>query len=133
MIEPTTKPARAASKRPNRAYSRILAGGAGGTANGNTREGRFVKAMERELLAQIGGEPTFTQRLLIRRVTKMMALAERLDEKLTTGDTWTPHDARTFGGLNNAIRVALRDLGLKPVGKPKAPSPLAAHFAKAGG
>jgi hypothetical protein len=37
-----------------------------------------------------------------------------------TAGTWTDHDARTFGGLGNAVRLISRELGLKtaPAAKP---------------
>jgi hypothetical protein len=47
---------------------------------------------------------------------------------MSSGD-WTGHDARTQGGLNNAVRLALRELGIKPA-KVERVSPLAVHFAK---
>jgi hypothetical protein len=37
-----------------------------------------------------------------------------LDSKFASGD-WTSHDSRTQGGLANGLRLALRELGLKPV------------------
>ena len=114
-------------------YSRVLTRGAiGGEVDGRSREGRFLRQTEVELLAQLGREPNFTEKLLIRRVCKMMLLAEKLDDKLTGGGEWTSHDARTFGGLNNALRVALRDLGLKqePKAKPASLADIAARHAK---
>jgi hypothetical protein len=41
-----------------------------------------------------------------------MLRLELLDEKMTAG-TWTDHDARTFGGLSNAVRLLSRELGLR--------------------
>lgn len=108
-------------------YSRILQNGAGEGIDGRTRDGKFIRRCEAELLAQIEGDPSFTQRLLVRRVAKMMFVAERLDEKLTGADNWTPHDCRTFGALNTAIARALRDLGLK--NQPKAKAPTLADYA----
>jgi hypothetical protein len=103
-------------------YSKNLTRGAVGDVDGRSREGRFLRDAETQLLEQIGGDPSFSQQLLIRRIVKMMLLAEKLDEKLTGGGEWTPHDARTFGGLNGALRVALKDLGLKTATKAKTPS-----------
>jgi hypothetical protein len=42
------------------------------------------------------------------------------ETKLAEG-SWTPHDARTYGGLSNAFRLAIRELGVKPE-KVRAPS-----------
>src|SRR5271163_177313 len=93
-------------------YCAALDRGAIGKINGRSAPGRFLRRIERELIAQIGGEPSFGQRLLIRRVTRAMLQLELLDEKFTTGD-WTPHDSRTQGGLSNSVRLALKELGLK--------------------
>lgn len=110
-------------------HSRALTRGAvGAGVDGRSREGRFLRQSEKELLAHIGGEPSFAQRLLVRRIAKMMLLAEKLDDKLTGGGNWTPHDARTFGALNTAITRALRDIGLKPRPKGK-PTPTLADLA----
>jgi hypothetical protein len=68
------------------------------------------------LVSQVGGSPSFAQSLLIRRATRSMLQLELLDAKMASGN-WTAHDARTQGGLNNAVRLALRDLGLKAVAK----------------
>ena len=85
----------------------------GDAIDGRSREGKFLRKCEAELLAQVGGEPSFTQRLLIRRIARAMLKLEMFDAKLS-GDTWTDHDARTYGGLSNALRLMLRELGLKP-------------------
>ncbi len=42
-------------------------------------------------------------------------------------DAGDDHDARTFGGLNNALRLALRELGMRET-KPK-PIPTIAEIA----
>jgi hypothetical protein len=46
-----------------------------------------------------------------------MLRLEWLDAKMASGN-WTDHDARTFGGLYNALRLALRELGVRET-KPK--------------
>jgi hypothetical protein len=45
-----------------------------------------------------------------------MLKLELLDSKMTSGN-WTDHDARTFGGLNNVVRLCLRELGVKSAPK----------------
>ena len=103
-------------------------GSVGDTIDGRSREGRFLRRVEAELIAGVGGEPTFAQSLLIRRAARRMLQLELLDEKMASGD-WTAHDSRTQGGLNNAARLALRELGLKAAPALK-PSPLAEHFSR---
>jgi hypothetical protein len=78
--------------------------------DGRSREGRFLRQAERELLDQIGGEPGFAQRALVRRAARLMLAAEKVDGHLTA--TITSNDARTLGELNRSISDALADLGL---------------------
>jgi hypothetical protein len=85
----------------------------GDSIDGRSKAGKFLRTCEAELTAQVGGSPSFAQRLLIRRIARAMLKLELMDAKLA-GDTWTDHDARTYGGLGNAVRLGLRDLGLKP-------------------
>lgn len=66
------------------------------------------------MVAQVGGSPSFAQS--IRRAARSMLQLELLDAKMSSGD-WSAHDARTQGGLNNAVRLVLRELGLKAVAK----------------
>jgi hypothetical protein len=100
----------------------------GNAIDGRSREGKFLRKCEAELLAQIGGEPSFAQRLLIRRIARAMLKLEMFDAKMSGGN-WTDHDARTYGGLSNALRLMLRELGLKAT-PAKRTSPLAEHFSR---
>lgn len=103
------------SKGPRRlgAYSRVLERGAlGDTLDGRSREGRFLRAIEGELTRGRRASLTIEERLLVRRVAKMLLQAELLDEKLARGE-FTPHDVRVYGALNNAIWLGLREIGLK--------------------
>jgi hypothetical protein len=95
------------------AESRVLRRGVlGDKVDGRSREGRFLTKCERELVAQVGGQPSFTQKLLIRRLSRAMLRLELLDEKAQLSEL-TDHDGRVFGGLNNVVRLISRELGLK--------------------
>jgi hypothetical protein len=99
--------------------SRVLKRGVlGDRVDGRSREGRFLLKIERELTRQLGS-PSFAQKLLIRRVSRAMLRLELIDEK-----KWplSAHDARSFSALSNAVRLGLRELGLKeaPAEKRKA-------------
>jgi len=90
----------------------------GDSIDGRSREGRFLLKCEAELTRQVG-EPSFTQRMLIRRLSRAMLRLELLDEKMSSGEL-SAHDARTFGGLSNAVRLLARELNVKaaPSAKP---------------
>jgi hypothetical protein len=119
--------ASSATRRVVRPHCRALRRGVIGDAiDGRSKEGKFLRRCEAELVAHVGGSPSFAQKLLIRRAARAMLRLELLDAKMSTGN-WTDHDARTFGGLNNALRLALRELGVRET-KPK-PIPTIAEIA----
>ena len=98
-------------KGPRRlgAYSRVLERGAlGDTLDGRSREGRFLRAFEASLTEHVGGSPSTTQKVLIRRAARAMPRLKLFHEKLGTG--LTAHDARTYNALQNSLRIALREL-----------------------
>ena len=100
----------------------------GGRIDGRSAEGRFLAKCEAELTAQLssalgGAPPSFTQAMLIRRAARALLRLELLDRKAAEG-SWTDHDARTFGGLNNAVRLFMREIAMQartPAGKAKPP------------
>jgi hypothetical protein len=117
---------KSAASAPNTArvgpHSRALRRGVvGDQIDGRSREGRFLRACEAELVTHVGGSPSITQRLMIRRAARAMLRLELFDAKLASGN-WSDHDGRTFGGLQNAVRLMLRELGLKAPAKDRAPS-----------
>ena len=78
--------------------------------DGRSPLGRFLRQLEAELVKYVGGEPIWiTQRLLIGRIVRMSAQLDAFDQKLA-GDSWNDTDRRTFGTLNNALRLALKEL-----------------------
>jgi hypothetical protein len=48
----------------------------GDAIDGRSREGKFLRKCEAELVAQTGGEPSFAQRLLVRRIARAMLKLE---------------------------------------------------------
>ncbi len=119
-----------AKLRPLGPHSRVLTRGALGDVNGRTREGRFLRQIEKELIGQLGREPSFGERLLIRRISRGTLQLELFDQKLSTEGEFTAHDARAYSALGNQVRLGLRDLGLKASPKAKPPNPLAEHFSR---
>ena len=94
-------------------YSRTLDRGAiGQSIDGRSREGRFLRAFERQMREHVGGLPSTAQRLLISRLARVALRLERFDEKLAAGQL-TDHDGRVYGALHNSFRLLLRELGIK--------------------
>ena len=98
----------------------VIRGSVGDMIDGRSREGRYLRHCEVELTKHVGGNPSFVQKLLITRAARAMLRLQLLDEKMEDG-SWSDHDARTFGGLNNALRLALRELGVKAAEAPPDP------------
>ena len=72
--------------RPLTSESRVFRRGPiGGRVNGNSAEGRFLARCERELIAEISGNPTFSQMLMIKRCSMAMLRLQLLDEKMASG------------------------------------------------
>jgi hypothetical protein len=94
-------------------YSRLLA--KGGSLNGSSREGRFLRATEDALARHVApnSTPSIAQKLLIRRISRAMLQLELLDEKKKLTD----HDLRLGNALDNRVRLGLKALGLKPGAK----------------
>jgi hypothetical protein len=99
--------------------------------DGRSRAGKFLRRVEQELLGQLGGEPSIAQTLLVRRAARALWLLDELDFKLAEGNNWTDCDSRVMGGLNNSVRLLLREIGVKAApAKGKPANALLEHFAK---
>ena len=111
--------------------SRVLRRGVlGDKVDGRSREGRFLLKCEAELTAQVG-EPSFTTRLLIRRLARAMLRLELIDEKLVSGKL-SAHDARTFSALSNSVRLIARELGVQAATSVEKPPSLHDYLASKG-
>jgi hypothetical protein len=97
-------------------YSRAIDRGAiGGLIDGRSREGRFLRAYERQLLDHIGNNPSVTQRCLIQRAARLALHLELMDERSLAGDhVFTTHDHLHYVSWSNALARLLARLGLEP-------------------
>jgi hypothetical protein len=100
-------------------YSKKLDRGPVGWAiDGRSFEGRFIRAMQTELLAALNGEATIFERLLVDQAIRLKmrfdGLTEKLDAAGTSAATWTDHDVRTLSAIGNQYRLVLRELRLRP-------------------
>jgi hypothetical protein len=124
-----------AGGKPFGPHSRALKAGAALDAfiDPDSPEGRYLAEVEAGLIAQLGREPVFSEKLIIRRASRTALRLELFDQKLASGK-FTDHDSRTFGGLQNAFRLFLRELkivgGSAPEPRSRSSSSLAAIAAR---
>jgi hypothetical protein len=105
-----TSPPKIASRGP---HSRLFRNGSlGDQWDGRSREGKFLRRCESELIAQIGGEPSWAQLMLIRRAARSLLQLELIDARITAGDM-NECNSRMMGGIANNLRLTLRELGVK--------------------
>ncbi len=81
---------------------------------GSTALGRFIRNLEAELVAHVGGHPSITQRLLIDRIIKLRLQLDRLDERLDADGELSEHACRLRMAAENRLRLDLVALGLAP-------------------
>jgi hypothetical protein len=97
-------------------YSRAIDRGAvGGAIDGRSREGRFLRQYEKQLLDHVGNNPSVTQRCLIQRAARLALHLELMDERSLAGDhVFTTHDHLHYVSWSNALARHLARLGLEP-------------------
>ncbi len=77
-----------------------------------TREGKFARAIQDELVAHIGGQPSAPERILIQvAVTKILRIALMADYVLSQ-ESISERDDRQFLCWSNSLRRDLDVLGL---------------------
>lgn len=121
---PAARPSTAAGSDADRAaigpYSRVIDRGAvGRLIDGRSREGRFLRAYERQLIQHVGGSPSIVQRALISRAARLALHLELIDERSLAGNhQFTTHDHLDYVSWSNALARLLARLGLQPAASP---------------
>jgi hypothetical protein len=92
-----------------------------------TKEARLIRKTRAELLAHVGGDPSATQRALIKQLVQIKLRLAVMDRKFCQTGAQTDHDSRTYLAWANTYARSLRQFGMESV---KRPGPtLADHFA----
>src|SRR5262245_7770141 len=91
--------------------------------DGRSVEGRLARHMEADLLKHVGPNAPVTTRLLVENAVRVRLRLEAFETKMDMG-SWSDLDRRTYGGLLNAYRLILRELGFKAAPPPQAAKPL---------
>jgi hypothetical protein len=107
----------------------LLQRGARGAIDGRTREGKFITGIETELLASLNGPPTPAQKMAIRRVARLMLLAEDLDTRIrkywVDGNSSEPV-IRNLTEMHRAIVACIKELQPQSGGRARN-EPLSLH------
>lgn len=103
-------------------YSRLLSHG---SIDGRSREGRFLRSFETELTKHLGN-PSATQRLVIKQLAQLALRLALMDEKAGAAGEFSERDGRQYLAWANALSRGLRTLGLE--GKPAAKRTLQQHI-----
>jgi hypothetical protein len=80
--------------------------------DGRTRLAKLMRNTRAELVAHVGGEPSATQRALIEQVVLLTARCCQADAKILAGAD--ADYGKEYLAWSNALRRALRDLGMMP-------------------
>jgi hypothetical protein len=81
--------------------------------DGRTKIAKLIRSTHAALVAHVGGHPSATQRALIERVVWLTVKCALIDAKIASG-TDTEFDGKSYLAWSNALRRALRDLGMEP-------------------
>jgi len=105
------------SRKIDRQGSRVLNVGGAGGLDGNSREARFIRAYEAELVRHLGGSPSFVQRQQIVRAARLALHLQLWDEaSIPKGGAIvaTAHAHNTYIAWSNNLSRLLRDIGIEP-------------------
>lgn len=73
-------------------------------------EGRILKKVRADLLEEIGGVPTASQRVLLDRAAMLNLQIALMDRKAVAAGSMTEHDQRTYIAWVNALTKCMKQL-----------------------
>lgn len=82
--------------------------------DGRLLEARAEKAFIRELTEHVGGKPTITQGILIKRSARLLIMIEQLERRMIEGNELGDLGGRQICALHN-LRLSLTALGIERV------------------
>ena len=115
--------------------SHSLARGARGRISGNSKAGRYIRHRERELLEELGGEPTCLGRQYITDMARLECLKDQIETELHRDGQRDLPKLKAYRELVNALITMRRDYlhnqaaMRRPRPKPQTPTLPQSHFA----
>jgi hypothetical protein len=114
QVEPHKKRRRTALG-PHTREHRLIAG-----IDWRTREGQTLIAAREELTRHVGGKPNNVQKALIERAARLTLYIELMDAEALKAGTMTERNSRQYLAWVNALRLCLREIGVKAAPQDKA-------------
>jgi hypothetical protein len=87
-----------------------------------TREGQTLIAAREELTCHVGGKPNNVQKALIERAARLTLYIELMDAEALKAGTMTERNSRQYLAWVNALRLCLREIGVKAAPSQTLPS-----------
>ncbi len=84
---------------------------------------RFAQDRTRAMIAHLGREPSYPERIVISRVIAVEWELRRLDAKMDAGEELSGHAMRARLAAENRLRLDLQALGLQPIATPEPAAP----------
>jgi hypothetical protein len=114
-------------------YSRRLQRGPISGIDGRSAEGRYIRALQAELLAVVPGTPTVHERILVDRCIRLRLQLDAFEDKMSASlaghGHWTEGDMRAYSAIGNQFRLTIRELRARPVpGAPRTRKSVARQF-----
>jgi hypothetical protein len=116
QVEPHKKRRRTALG-PHTREHRLLAG-----IDWRTREGRTLVVAREELTRHVGGKPNNVQKALIERAARLTLYIELMDAEALKAGMMSERDSRQYLAWVNALRLCLREIGVKAAPSETLPS-----------
>jgi hypothetical protein len=116
QLEPYKKRRRTALG-PHTREHRLIAG-----IDWRTREGQTLIAAREELTHHVGGKPNNVQKALIERAARLTLYIELMDAEALKAGTMSERNSRQYLAWVNALRLCLREIGVKAAPSESLPS-----------
>jgi hypothetical protein len=78
--------------------------------DGRTRDGRFLRDIRNDLLAQLGDRPSATERRLVEVAARLSLFTARFDARVASGDVLAAEEAAAYAAATAALSATLRDI-----------------------
>jgi hypothetical protein len=94
-----------------------------------SKEARLMATARDELTRHVGGRPSAAQRIVIERACRLQLYLEVMDRETLATGTMTERNSKQYLAWCNALRLCMRELGMKGRAAPASSDGLAEYLA----